>query len=407
MGLENQVCSYLRQDPNLDGINHMKRKDRGSSHALLSPKKLQDILAKIKEEEKKSHLSNQNRRNLRADSQPQTSPTKLQNILVKIGEEEKTNIYSKNNSPDSKVVIKERSKPKPLDVDTGTFQEKTNVCEKPNERPRVWDHYEMDPNDHSKSKCLYCSDIFDYVYKGGEKPIKGLMLHLSKKHDLYEKNEMKRMAMKMKMKMNRDRQRKELCKKPKERTKVWNHYEVDPNDQSKSKCLYCCNIFDYVYEGEKFKGLLMHLSIKHDLFVDDTEEKKTNRESKRREKERKKLMGIQFICKECGKAYREKRTQELCESRHRQEFQLICSDCGKGFNQKDVLEKHLLTHTENKPFKCPSCGKRFRTKTNLSQHLTVHSGETPYECQKCHKRFRFYGQRILHECIIANFETKN
>ena len=351
MGPENQVCSYFRQDPDLDGTNQMKRKGRGSSHALLPPKKLQDILAKIKEEERKSQFSNQNRRNLKTDSQPQTTPTKVQNILVKIKEEEKTKIFSKGNPPKSKVVI--------------------NTAKETN------------------------------------------MLHLSKKHDLYpydteEKKkirEMKRMAMEIK----RDRQREELCKKPKERHNVWNHYEVDPNDQSKSKCLYCCNIFDYVYEGERksFKGLLMHLSLKHGLFVDDTYAKKTNREWKRREKERKRLMGIQFICKECGKAYKEKRTQELCESRHRQEFQLMCSECGKGFNKKDVLEKHLLTHTEHKPFKCPSCGKRFRTKTNLYSHLTVHSGETPYECQKCHKRFRFYGQRILHECVIANSETKN
>ena len=287
-----------------DVDNQVKLTEK-ESHTLISPKELQDILAKIKEEEKKSLKQKNN-------PQPQTSRKEFQNILVKNREEENKYIFS-NEDPaeyldifkDGRLVVagkvkvkKKKSNHKTLDTESIS--------------PNVWDYYELDPNDQSKSTCLYCREIFDYVYQGSEKSI---------------------------------------------------------------------------------KGLLMHLKIMHGLFINDTVARKKDRERKIGRKK------AQFMCKECGKIYREKRTQLACEGRHRQEFGMMCSECGKGFNYKHQHAVHLLTHTEDKPFKCPSCGKRFRTKTNLQQHLRVHSGETPLECHKCHKKFRFYGQKNNHECI--------
>lgn len=280
-----------------DAVNQVKGTARGS-HTLISPKKLLDILAKIKEEEKKiAGIRNLNSLKKEINPQPQTSKKEFQNILIKIREEEKNKTILSNGDPPRYLDFFEDGRS--VVVDTETLS------------PNVWDHYELDLNDQSKSTCLYCQETFDYVYEGSEKPI---------------------------------------------------------------------------------KGLLMHLKIKHSMYIDDTA-------ARRKDRERKIGMKKTHMCTECGKIYREKRTQTLCEKRHRQEFEMMCSECGKGFNNKYLHAAHLLTHTEHKPFKCPSCGKRFRTKTGLEQHLRVHSGETPLECQKCHQKFRFYAQRKNHECI--------
>ena len=198
----------------------------------------------------------------------------------------------------------------------------------------------------------------------------------------------------------------ETNEKPKERPKVWDHYEKDPNDQNKSVCRHCQGVFDYIYEGlgKSFKGLLKHLGIKHQVYPDDTAFKKQDRENQREFKKR--LKGRQFICSECGKAYREKRSRTRCERKHRQEFKLVCPECGKGFMLKGTYDTHVLTHTDYKPFKCQSCGKRFRNTTHLNQHLNVHLGATPLECQKCHQKFRFYSQRKHHQCNIASSQTE-
>ena len=275
------------------------------SHTLISPKELQDILAKIKEEEKKSQKQKKN-------PQPQTSRKEFQNILVKIREEDKKYISSNEDHAENLEILKDGRLVVVGKVKVKKKESNHKTLDTESISPNVWDHYELDPNDQSKSTCLYCKEIFDYVYQGSEKSI---------------------------------------------------------------------------------KGLLMHLKIKHGLFIDDTVAKKKDRERKIGRKK------TQYMCTECGKIYRERRTQIACERRHRQEFGLTCSECGKGFNCKFQHAKHLLTHTEHKPFKCPSCGKRFRTQTHLQQHLRVHSGETPFECQKCHKKFRFYAQKNNHECI--------
>ena len=309
MGLENQALSFFVRDSDTGGVKEAKKRE---SSALIPPEKLQDLLMKIKEEEVKTARVRFQRKPI-SESQPQIFPTTdLQNILVKITEEEKRDVFQTEQdwlTESEKNQKKRKSEEELVDgpplVIAETFPMPTEADEKPKERPKVWDHYEKDPNDQNKSVCRHCQGVFDYVYEGVPKLT---------------------------------------------------------------------------------KGLLIHLSIKHHLFPDDRQR--------------------QFTCSECGKTYRRKRTQTQCESRHRQEFKLVCPECGKGFMAKVHYEAHFQTHTDYKPFKCPSCGKRFRNKTHLNQHLRVHLGETPLECQKCHKKFRFYSQRKHHQCNFASSQTQ-
>ena len=297
MGLENQAESFFVRDPDTGGVKKAKRE----SPAWIPPEKLQDLLMKIKEEEAKTARVRFQRKP-ESELQPKISPT------TELTEEEKRDIFKIEQDWLTESQKKRKSEENLLDGPTLVIKETLPM-------PTVTDE------------------------------------------------------------------------KPKERPKVWDHYEKDPNDQNKSVCRHCQGVFDYVYEGvpKSTKGLLIHLSIKHHLFP---------------------YRQRQFTCSECGKTYRRKRTQTQCESRHRQEFELVCPECGKSFMAKLHYEAHFQTHTDYKPFKCPSCGKRFRNKTHLNQHLRVHLGETPLECQKCHKKFRFYSQRKHHQCNFASSQTQ-
>ena len=66
----------------------------------------------------------------------------------------------------------------------------------------------------------------------------------------------------------------------------------------------------------------------------------------------------------------------------------ICKECGKSFKDKKYIELHKRSHSGEKPHPCEDCGKSFTTSTNLILHKKIHSEERPFPCNQCDKSFK-------------------
>ncbi|KAM5282926.1 zinc finger and BTB domain-containing protein 24 isoform 3-T6 [Hipposideros larvatus] len=142
---------------------------------------------------------------------------------------------------------------------------------------------------------------------------------------------------------------------------------------------------------------------------------------------RKRPVGPEARCKDCGKVFKYNHFLAIHQRSHTGQKSFTCDQCGKYFSQKrqlkshyrvhtghslpecnhchrkfmDVsqLKKHLRTHTGEKPFTCEICGKSFTAKSSLQTHIRIHRGEKPYSCGICGKSFSDSSAKRRH-CIL-------
>uniref|UniRef100_H2M2T6 FEZ family zinc finger 2 n=1 Tax=Oryzias latipes TaxID=8090 RepID=H2M2T6_ORYLA len=76
-----------------------------------------------------------------------------------------------------------------------------------------------------------------------------------------------------------------------------------------------------------------------------------------------------FVCKVCGKGFRQARNYKNHKLTHSGEKQYKCSICNKAFHQVYNLTFHMHTHNDKKPFTCATCGKGFCRNFDLKKHI--------------------------------------
>ncbi|CAD5117197.1 DgyrCDS5993 [Dimorphilus gyrociliatus] len=85
-----------------------------------------------------------------------------------------------------------------------------------------------------------------------------------------------------------------------------------------------------------------------------------------------------FHCSECDKTF-----GDLSEKKH------VCKECGKAFRQKTHLKSHSLIHTGERRLQCTFCGKRFSRYSDLKVHENKHTRSKIFKCpvQGCSSEF--------------------
>ncbi|KAL4218218.1 Up in starvation [Mactra antiquata] len=111
------------------------------------------------------------------------------------------------------------------------------------------------------------------------------------------------------------------------------------------------------------------------------------------------VSGNKYQCPICFKVYQS--GSELVEhtKRHTGDLQSSCCLCGKVFTSVHVLRKHMETvHTDLKPrpFQCELCDYAATNKWHLKEHYRRHTGEQPYKCPICMKPFSHQGTMNRH-----------
>ena len=87
---------------------------------------------------------------------------------------------------------------------------------------------------------------------------------------------------------------------------------------------------------------------------------------------------VELRCPVCSKTVKSrsfKAHMQYHKSQEQNKELLVCVYCdNKPFTSAISLKRHMLIHENTKPFMCKECGKGFRQKGSLTTHERVHSG---------------------------------
>ncbi|CAH1155959.1 unnamed protein product [Phaedon cochleariae] len=115
--------------------------------------------------------------------------------------------------------------------------------------------------------------------------------------------------------------------------------------------------------------------------------------------------GRQFPCRECGKTFGSRSSQQIHIRIHTGERPYGCRFCWKAFADGGTLRKHERIHTGEKPYACAVCPRAFNQRVVLREHIrSHHSGPdpkytnsmTPYCCSVCSDMFATSQDLIVH-----------
>ncbi|XP_035880455.1 zinc finger and BTB domain-containing protein 24 isoform X3 [Phyllostomus discolor] len=118
---------------------------------------------------------------------------------------------------------------------------------------------------------------------------------------------------------------------------------------------------------------------------------------------RKRPVGPEARCKDCGKVFKYNHFLAIHQRSHTGNYTFTaywnvfcsgngerpfkCNECGKGFTQKHSLQVHTRIHTGERPYTCTVCSKALTTKHSLLEHMSLHSGQKSFTCDQCGKYF--------------------
>lgn len=126
------------------------------------------------------------------------------------------------------------------------------------------------------------------------------------------------------------------------------------------------------------------------------------------------VSGRQFPCKECGKTFGSRSSQQIHTRIHTGERPYGCRFCWKAFADGGTLRKHERIHTGEKPYACPVCPRAFNQRVVLREHIRSHhsgpdtkngSTMTPFYCTVCTDLFATSSELIQHLIEHSDMNT--